>query len=137
VSRAVSEFHRLFDEAIVEVRPTAPLAFQTAVSMLPLVERAKAIDLLRRRLENLGTFAERSRVHPGQAEHVPPHALAMVDYWPRVVAVEHDWLVELLSRIDDGELSFLGEAMDLTPADDDPGHQMADDRSRYLGLLDR
>ena len=31
------EFRRLFEEALTAVRPTAPLAFQTALSMLPLV----------------------------------------------------------------------------------------------------
>ena len=41
------------------------------------------------------------------------------------------------SRIDDGELAFLGEPMDWTPAPDDPGHQMTDDRDRYRALLRR
>ena len=39
---------RLFDDALTEVRPaTAPLAFQTAMSMLPLVTREDARRLLR------------------------------------------------------------------------------------------
>ena len=45
----------------------------------------------------------------------------MVDYWERVGEVEREWLLRLLSRIDDGELAFLGEPMDWTPAADDPG----------------
>ena len=40
------EFRRLFHQAITEVRATAPLAFQTAMSMLPLVDREEAKRLL-------------------------------------------------------------------------------------------
>jgi DNA-binding PadR family transcriptional regulator len=130
-----SEFHRLFEEALVEVRPSAPLAFQTAISMLPLVERSHATDLLRRRLDNLAASREDIEVKESVAEHVPPHALAMVDYWRQVGAVEHDWVVDMLARIGRGEFSFLGEPMDWTPAEDDPGHQMSEDRERYLALL--
>ena len=132
-----AEFQRLFEEAVVEVRPSAPLAFQTAISMLPLVERDQAVDLLRRRLENLDRSTEDTRLKASMTDHVPPHALAMVDYWQRVATVERDWLVTLLARIDNGELAFLGEPADWTPAPDDPGHQMAEDRERYLGLLRR
>ena len=55
------EFRRLFEEAIIEVRPTAPLAFQTALSMLPLVERAEAKRLLQIRLEGSTRRASRVR----------------------------------------------------------------------------
>ena len=72
---------------------------------------------------------------PPDPGHTPPHALAMVDYWEAITSVERDWLVRLLQRIKDGELSFLGEPMDWTPAEDDPGHQMRDDQERYLALL--
>ena len=60
-----------------------------------------------------------------------------MDYWDRVGAVERDWLLRLIFRIGDGELNFLGEEMGWTPAADDPGHQMQDDRDRYLALLRR
>jgi hypothetical protein len=59
----------------------------------------------------------------------------MLDYWKAITAVEREWLVALLQRIAAGELSFLGEPMDWTPADDDPGYQMRDDQERYLALL--
>ncbi len=132
-----AEFRRLFSEALTEVRPTTPLAFQTAISMLNLVERKEATDLLQRRLANLESWVEQNRPNPHQAQHVPPHALAMLDYWGRVAKVEREWLLDLLSRIERGELAFLGEPMDWVPAEDDPGHQMTFDRERYLGLLRR
>src|SRR3954454_4090212 len=47
------EFRRLMEEAFTEVRLTSPLAFQTALSMLPLVEREEAKRLLQLRLEKL------------------------------------------------------------------------------------
>jgi DNA-binding PadR family transcriptional regulator len=130
-----TEFRRLYDTALTQVRPTSPLAFQTAIAMLPLVTRADATGLLEERLANLDREAEEARTSPPDLGHTPPHALAMVDYWRAITAVEREWLVALLQRIAAGELSFLGEPMDWTPADDDPGYQMRDDQERYLALL--
>jgi DNA-binding PadR family transcriptional regulator len=130
-----TEFRRLYEAAFTEVRPTAPLAFQTAIAMLPLVTRADATALLEQRLANLDRQAEEARMAPPDPGHTPPHALAMVDYWEAITSVEREWLVRLLHRIADGELAFLGEPMDWTPAADDPGHQMREDQERYLALL--
>lgn len=130
------EFRRLYEEAMTVVRPTAPLAFQTALSMLPLVTRDDAKRLLRQRLENLDAEAE-GYAEKTDVQHVPPHVLAVMDYWERVGGVEREWLVRLLFRIEAGELFFLHEPMGWTPAADDPGHQMQADRERYLALLGR
>ena len=131
-----TEFRRLFDKALTEVRPTAPLAFQTALSMLPLVSRADATELLQQRLANLDRQAEEN-AEPRDPEHTPPHVLAIIDYWERVGTVERDWLLRLLFRIGDGDLWFLDEPMGWAPTADDPGHQMQEDRERYLALLRR
>jgi len=131
-----AEFRRLYDVALTEVRPTAPLAFQTALSMLPLVTRDDAKRLLRTRLENLDAEAGRYDTKT-EVDRIPPHVLAVMDYWERVAKVEREWLVRLLFRIEDGELDFLAEPMRWTPAADDPGHQMQEDRERYLALLQR
>ena len=132
--RGREEFDRLFEHAVTQVRPTAPLAFQTALSLLPLVSRETALRLLQQRLEALDLARE---AEPPDPAHVPPHVLAMVDYWERLATTERDWLVRLLFRIRDGDLSFAGEPMGWTPAPDDPGHQMAEDRERYRTLLQR
>ena len=112
-----------------------PLAFQTALSMLPLVRRADALRLLKQRLANLDAAAEGYDEKSADTGHVPPHVLAVMDYWDRVGKVEREWLLRLLFRIEDGELDFLGEPMGWTPAPDDPGHQMSADRERYLAML--
>jgi DNA-binding PadR family transcriptional regulator len=129
------EFRRLFEEALTAVRPTAPLAFQTALSMLPLVTRADARALLQQRLANLDRAAAEAAEKPVDSEHVPPHVVAVMEYWESVGKVEREWLLRLLFRIGDGELNFLGEEMGWTPAPDDPGHQMSADRERYLAML--
>ena len=66
-----TEFRRLFDEALTEVRPTTPLAFQTALSMLPLVSRADATAAAQAALGEPGpggrgddARALRPRAHP-------------------------------------------------------------------------
>jgi DNA-binding PadR family transcriptional regulator len=130
-----AEFTRLFEQAITQVRPTSPLAFQTAFSMLSLITREDAKRLLRKRLENLDAEAAAYAERSDEVEHVPPHVLAVMDYWERVGKVEREWLLRLLFRIEDGELAFLGEPMGWTPPPDDPGHQMSADRERYLAIL--
>jgi DNA-binding PadR family transcriptional regulator len=130
-----TEFQRLLEEAFTDVRLTSPLAFQTALSMLPLISRDDAKRLLRLRLEKLDQAREQGERKAVDVEHVPPHVVAMMDYWDRVAAVEREWLLRLIFRIGDGELSFLGEPMGWTPAADDPGHQMSADRERYLTML--
>lgn len=132
-----AEFRRLFEEALTRVRPTTPLAFQTALSMLPLVERDAARRLLRTRLDNLDRATSEAARKAVPENQVPPHVTAIMDYWDRVAGVERQWLVRLLERIDEGGLAFLGEALGWAPADDDPGWQMNADRERYLALLGR
>jgi DNA-binding PadR family transcriptional regulator len=131
------EFRRMFEEAITEVRPTSPLAFQTALSMLPLVTRDEARRLLQQRLDNLDGAAEEAARKPVDTEHVPPHVGAVMEYWEKVGKVERDWLVRLLFRIGDGDLDFAGEPASWSPAADDPGHQMSADRVRYQQMLGR
>jgi DNA-binding PadR family transcriptional regulator len=130
-----AEFKRLLEQALTEVRLTSPLAFQTALSMLPLISRDDAKRLLRQRVANLDAVARAYDEKSVDVEHVPPHVLAVMDYWDRVGQVERTWLLRLISRIEDGELDFLGEPMGWTPAADDPGHQMSADRERYLAML--
>jgi DNA-binding PadR family transcriptional regulator len=130
-----AEFKRLLEQALTEVRLTSPLAFQTALSMLPLISRDDAKRLLRQRVANLDAVARAYDEKSVDVEHVPPHVLAVMDYWDRVGQVERTWLLRLISRIEHGELDFLGEPMGWTPAADDPGHQMSADRERYLAML--
>lgn len=131
------EFRRLFEAALTEVRATAPLAFQTAMSMLPMATRQEARALLTTRLDNLDRAAEEGRQRAQLAEQVPPHVHELMDYWERIGQAERDWLVALIAHIDDGALSFRDEDWQWTPAADDPGWQMNEDRERYLALLRR
>ena len=123
------EFRRLYDVALTEVRPTTPLAFQTAIAMLPLVTRADATALLEERLANLDREAEESRTSPP----IPGTRRRMRWRWwttgrrsPGGTRVARRGCS---SASEHGELSFLGEPMDWTPADDDPGYQMRTTRS--------
>lgn len=131
------EFARLFETAIITVTPTAPVAFQTAMSLLPLVTRDEAIGLLRRRLDRMDEIAEEYAAMALDETAVPPHVNVLRDYWERVEKVEREWLTRLLFRLADGELSLAGDPWDWTPREDDPGWQMQADRERYLALLGR
>lgn len=133
-----AKFLELMETALVEVSPTSPLAFQTAFTLLPLLRRTAALQLLgvrRVRLrEELERGAERKQDSPG----VPPHVHALMDYWRGVALVERDWLEGLLAQIETGGLNFAGEPWgSWAPPADDPGWAMEADRKRYLSLLGR
>jgi DNA-binding PadR family transcriptional regulator len=131
------EFHRLFEPALTEVRPTTPLAFQTAMSLLPMTTRERAAALLTTRLQNLDRAAEEGRQMAALADQVPPHVVELMDYWERMGRSERDWLVQLIAHVGEGALTFRDEAWQWEPAADDPGWQMQEDRQRYLALLGR
>lgn len=125
--------------AITELRPVDRLAFNTAVSLLPLLDRPQAreyLDLRRSRIESsLHEWWQVQQVLP--AGTMPPHVDAVKDLWTATAEAERDWLARTVRRIDDGELSFRGESPGWTPAPDDPGWQMQGERERYLQLLAR
>jgi DNA-binding PadR family transcriptional regulator len=132
-----AEFDRLFAHAVTQVRPTAPLAFNTALALVGLVTRQRAIELLAQRLATLDRLVEEAAERETEPGTVPPHVLAMVDYWDGQLRTERDWLVRLVFSVRDGGLGFAGEPMRWTPPPEDPGHQMFADRERYLALLHR
>jgi DNA-binding PadR family transcriptional regulator len=132
-----TEFRRLFEASLTEVRPSAPMGFQTAMSLLPMATRDRARTLLATRLENLDRAAEEGRRRGALAGDSPPHVSELVDYWEQITQAERDWLVRVIAHIDEGALSFQDEQWQWTPAADDPGWQMNEDRERYLALLRR
>src|SRR3978361_841685 len=96
------EFHRLFESALTEVRSTSPLAFHTAMSMLPMTTRERAAELLRTRLQNLDDAAAEGRRREAAADQVPPPVQELLDYWVRIARAERDWLVQLIAHVGEG-----------------------------------
>ncbi|GAA1876853.1 PadR family transcriptional regulator [Lapillicoccus jejuensis] len=129
------EFGRLMEEAVTVVDLSAPLAFQTALTLMPLLDRATMRDLVRRRLERVDGW--RRRVEEQAPPHgvVPPHVRVLVEHWERSARVERELAQGLLADIEAGRLAFAGEPDDWAPPQDDPGWQMASDRRRYVAAL--
>lgn len=130
-----AELTRLFSIALETVDLLAPLAFQTAVTLIPLIDRETFLGHARTRLGNLDqlNIAE----VPDGADLAPPHIPAVFDLWTRVGLAERGWLRDFIGRVKAGEFIFAGEPSDWTPPADDPGWQMATDRERYLKMLGR
>jgi DNA-binding PadR family transcriptional regulator len=129
------EFARLFEMAMTTVNLTTPVAFHTAMALLPMVTREDARRMIMARLEKLD---EHRRVYAeAPTDSAPPHVEALTTLWSRLGAVEYEWLTRLVFRIGDGALDFAGEPSRWTPDPDDPGWQMASDRQRYLTLLEK
>ena len=73
----------------------------------------------------------------GDAAALPPHVRAMADLWMGLASTEREWLVDLVRRVDAGDLEFAGEVARWAPPADDPGWAMAGDRARYTELIAR
>ncbi len=102
-----AEFRRLFEAAVTEVRPTAPLGFQTAMAILPLVARADALNLLGRRLEALDRAA--SEVPEDRdVSGAPPPVQAMVEYWEKLARVEPGTVLGLVLAATRSRLPSIG-----------------------------
>lgn len=129
------EFHRLFEQAMTTVTPTMPIAFHTALSLLPMVTRDEARRLILDRLAALDELRQEYSDAGHLPRSVPPHVTALTGFWSRLGQVEYEWLTRLVFQITDGALDFAGEEPSWTPDPDDPGWQIADDRERYLSLL--
>lgn len=132
-----TEFARLFELAMTTVSITAPIAFHTALSLLPLVTRTEARRLILHRLARLDELRQQYSDDEAALHRAPPHVARLVDYWARLAMMESEWLTRLIFQISDGALDFRGETPRWTPDDDDPGWQLAADRKRYLELLGR
>lgn len=132
-----TEFRRLFEQAMTTVTPTMPIAFHTALSLLPMVTREEAKRLILARLEKLDALRQQYADADTVPQNAPPHVAALMTFWSRLGQVEYEWLTRLVFRIGDGALDFAGEEPSWTPDSDDPGWQIAEDRERYLTLLSR
>ncbi len=131
------ELSRLFSVALEIADLLAPLAFQTALTLIPLIEREAFLGHARTRLANMERLSIVTGRPPEGSDMAPPHIPAVFELWARVGVTERQWLLEFIGRVEAGEFMFLGETSDWVPPDDDPGWQMAADRDRYLKLLGR
>ncbi|MGL4177570.1 MAG: PadR family transcriptional regulator [Dermatophilaceae bacterium] len=130
-----AEFARLWGRAVEDVRLLDPLPFQTAMTLLPLVERERALGHLRARQRN-GVAARRERdAEKVEADALPSHAAALAELWRATDAEEAAWLDRLVIRIERGDLEFAGEPMRWQAPAGDPGWQMVRDQERYRELL--
>ncbi len=131
------EFDRLYGEAVEVVDPIAPVAFHTAIALIPLVTRKRFLRHLKSRLERID-----QRMETAQAEAVgvdlstiPPHLPPLIRYWDQMAATERAWVADLLKEVEDGGISFRGEPSAWAPPADDPGWQISADRERYRKIL--
>ncbi len=130
-----AEFDRLLGEALESVDITAPLAFHTALSLLPLVRRSVYADHLRARLKRHAELADAAPPSELARRMAPPHLPWMLDLWQRSAALDREWVELLLAEIDSGGLMFAGEPTDWLPPPEDPGWEMHDERQRYRDAL--
>lgn len=128
-------FGRMWREAVETVDLLSPLGFHTAIALMALVPRDEVAGALAARLSALDAGALRQVETQGSAEHSPPHVRAMADLWMGLAQTEREWIVTTLRRVRAGELDLLGDEPSWAPRADDPGWEMARDRSRYLQMI--
>lgn len=129
------EFARSWVSAVETVDPLSPLPFHTAVALMPLNDRGVIGAALRSRLARIDASVRDQMERKGDLSGVPPHVRSMADLWMGLVQTEREWLVDLIARLDRGELGLQGDSSTWEAPPDDPGWQMAHDRERYLRLI--
>jgi DNA-binding PadR family transcriptional regulator len=132
-----AELQRLWRDAVVSLDLLSPLPFHTAVALMPLVTRVDVASALRERLAALDVKVREQVDGRHDAAGMPPHVRAMADLWMGLAATEREWLVDLVGRVDAGDLELAGEDATWAPPADDPGWTMAHERARYLELIAR
>lgn len=131
------EFERLWTSAMETIDLLSPVAFHTALSLMPLMPRDDVRNALKNRISNLDAKLHEQFVEDRNPAAVPPHVLAMADLWMGMAQTEREWLVQMVGKVEHGEFSLRGEPPNWEAPADDPGWQMASDRQRYLELLGR
>ncbi|MGL5816077.1 MAG: PadR family transcriptional regulator [Phycicoccus sp.] len=130
-----TEFAQLWGRAVQEVRALDPLPFQTAITLLPLVERERALGHLRTRQRRAVEMRRERDAEKVASGSIPPHVAALAELWRATDAEEAAWLDRLVVRIERGDLEFAGEPEVWQAPVDDPGWQMVRDQERYRELL--
>lgn len=122
--------------AIVEVNIFDRHAFQAAFGLLPMLGTVRAVDALRARRDSVREAI--GHIVPAETvdSYAPPQAIRSLELWRSFAEVELHWLDDVLDDVAAGTLHFDGVGRWSPPADD-PGHQMVDDRLKYLAELDR
>lgn len=135
--RGRAEFAQLYAAALESVEALSSLAFYTALSLIPLVDRTTFLHGARRRLDRLALVGMElaTQQAAGPSESAPPHVHELGTLWLRQLEQEREWLSALVVNVESGGLAFQGEPMSWVPPADDPGWQMQRDRERYLALL--
>lgn len=133
--RGRAEFDRLLTAAVAEVNVFDRRDFHAAFGLLPLIDPARAADLLEARRDALASALAEYPEKATAADHpdVPPHAIRGMDLWGAEARAELRWLTEVVADLHSGELTLRPD--DWVPPADDPGHQMTADRERYLALI--
>lgn len=137
-----AEFTELLIEAIATVPDSGDaLPLRVALNFGPALSRAQFLDAVRRRIEVLtmgGEIIGQKVEAMRRSKHVPPHVVSELGLEIALVEAQLTWLRQLEADVAGGALSFADDAnhgMDWTPAPDDPGWRMADERERYLARI--
>jgi DNA-binding PadR family transcriptional regulator len=132
-----AEFETLWRSAVESVDLLSPLPLHTAMALMPLVTRERALAAVRTRVAAMDARVREQLAWNPPAEDVPPHVRALADLWTEIGRTEREWLTALVERLERGEFALLGEPPDWEAPADDPGWQMAGDRRRYEELIAR
>lgn len=134
-----AEFTQLLAEAIATVPDSGDaLPLRVALNFGPALSRPAFLAGVRQRIEVLamgGEIIGKKVEAMRRSRTVPPHVVSELGLEIALVDAQLAWLRELADEVAGGGLIFAGETGhgdDWTPAADDPGWRMAEERERYL-----
>ena len=128
------EFRALVSAGLAETRTMDRTVFKTALSFSPFLPRADVLEGLRGRLSRIVRMRHELmvRIELNAAEQViPPHVVHSLVLDVALAEAEARWLTDIITMIEAGGLSFLGEPGGWVPPSNDSGWEMVDQGARY------
>jgi len=137
-----AEFQNLVFEAIATVPDSGDaLPLRVALNFGPTMTRERFLVAVRGRIEVMvmGREIILQKIAQLQAMNtIPPHVVSELGLEIALVDAQIGWLRELEKDVEGGGLDFVGDPEHGTrwsPAADDPGWAMAEERDRYLARI--
>jgi len=128
------EFRALVSAGLTETPTMDRTVFKTALSFSPFLHRADVLEGLRGRLSGVRRVRSElvDRIELNAAEQlIPPHVVHSLVLDVALAEAETRWLTDIITMIEAGGLSFLGEPGGWIPPSNDSGWEMVDQGARY------
>ena len=137
-----AEFQNLVFEGIATVPDSGDaLPLRVALNFGPVMPRTRFLTAVRGRIEVMVMGREmivQKIAHLQKLNTIPPHVVSELGLELALIDAQLGWLRQLETEVDGGALEFIDDphhGTSWSPAADDPGWAMAEERERYVARI--